>query len=578
MSNKLTKKSVRDRTREYWEEKPGYKCYIDELLGQELMTVKKQKPDRLRGVEQAVHTLALTVGDSFEPLFQTICVLKPRRIILVLNRSYGDTRGKTHGDSLKDLIMYLAASQQVPDEFRPQISANDIQICELPEDSPTHVFRELLKAFQHPDAQPPAGFTNVVDITGAKKSMVAGAFLYAAHSGLPITYVDFDEYDSDWRRPYGYTCKIGKIANPYEAFHLRDWEQVRRLYESYGFRNALALLGKDETTGILSAMARKIDETESEPLFEKSDRDKVANVARLFEMYEAWENGDYANAKKIKDSFCPPLPNDVVPWSIDELGDVWPDVAMTSAASETAVDLLDKHLALKQGSRNPSDSLFAQPMRLLAYARDELAKIGRLIEKNEDYRSAYLRAAGLDEFLLKARLCMSWLKDSLDITIASKPPVSVRTLSDADQVKGFKNLVEHSGADAMRKTLMKSGKLTLRDAGMEVKLGHHAPSLQKYEYWKGKSLDLDAVQHDSRPAFIKLRGEAIHTHLYIPRSLAEAALDLVRAAVNDFESNWLEHFYPGTIAAAQNKLLAAPSWSRLCEVFDLTFLPPRLRS
>ncbi|MDW8055068.1 MAG: hypothetical protein RMJ86_11095, partial [Anaerolineae bacterium] len=137
------------------------------------------------------------------------------------------------------------------------------------------------------------------------------------------------------------------------------------------------------------------------------------------------------------------------------------------------------------------------------------------------------------------------------------------------------NIVDHSGADMMRDTLKGAGDLELRQARMRVNLGSNAPSLG--EYWKGKSLDLDTVQHNNKPCFIKLRGEAIHTHLYIPRPIAEAALELVRAAVEEFETNWLEHFHPGTRTAAANKPVAAPSWSRLCDVCALTFLPPRLR-
>lgn len=573
----LSKTDLKARTEEYWEKSRNkerfetYRCYIEQLLLQELEAAAKR--GRLGSVEKNVHTLALTVGDSFEPLLQVICVLQPKRVVLILNKMYGSTPGDDYGEDLHDLIKLMSQNGNISKRFPLHCT---IKKYVLQEDSPTHVFRTLLKAFQEPAAQPPAGYTNVVDITGAKKSMVAGAFLYAAHSGLPITYVDFDEYDPKWRRPYGYTCKIGQIANPYEAFHLRDWEQVRRLYESYSFRNALAMLGKDETNGIRGAMAWKSDDTVGESLFEKSDRDKVTVVARLFEMYEAWENGDYALAKQMRDSFNPRLPDDVVPWSIDALGDIWPNVALTVTANQAALELLNKHLALKQGSSSPADSLFAQPKRLLAYVRDELAKIERLIEKNEDYRSTYLRAAALDEFLLKARLCVSWLNNSLDIKVANNPPVTVTNLSHTDQIRGFKNLVEHSGADSMRETLRRRRSLNLSQVNMEVSLRSNAPSL--HPYWSGTTLDMDAVQHDRKPCFTKLRGEAIHTHLYLPRSIAEAALELVRAAVDEFERNWLEHFHPGTLASTQNKVLAAPLWPRLCEVCELTFLPPRLRS
>lgn len=295
-------------------------------------------------------------------------------------------------------------------------------------------------------------------------------------------------------------------------------------------------------------------------------------------MYEAWENGDYATAKKIKDGFDPTLPADIVPWSIEELGSIWPNVTSALNAQTAAQKLLDDHLKLKQGNPQPSDSLFAQPLRLLAYVRDELAKIERLISKNEDYRSAYLRAAGLEEFLLKARLCISWLKNELDVTINNNSPVRPSALSQNDQIKGFKAMVSYSSADSMRTTLQRSQQLELRQVDkkvMKVSLRNGAPKLD--EYWKGKQLDFDIFVSDRRnPGFTRLRGEAIHTHLYIPRPIAEAALELVQAAVEEFERNWLEHFHLGTLDKAKDKLVDAPSWSRLCEVCKLTFLPPRL--
>jgi hypothetical protein len=580
MSCQLTKPDLKGRTLQYWEQKPSYDCYITQLLGRELQEAAKDSA-RLRGLENPVHTLALTVGESFEPLLQVVCVLRPRRVVLILNNFYGDTPGIDRGEDLKRFMLKLAQAADLPEKMRPKLKDCDFDLVELEADTPTHVFRALRKAMQKEEAEPPREHTNVVDITGAKKSMVVGAFLYAAHSGLPITYVDFDEYDTKWGKPYGYTCRIGEIANPYEAFRLRDWEQVRRLYTSYSFRNARALLGEpSETdkpgTGIMAAMSQAIDGSADAALFDLGDVNKTHRLAAMLEMYDAWENGDYASANSLKNGFNPSLSSDVVPWCVSELGDVWPTVAGTQAAQYPADALLKAHLALKQGVSSPTDSLFAQPVKLLAYIRDELAKIERLITNNEDYRSAFLRAAGLEEFLLKSRLCVAWLEGVLDVTAGSSPPVAPSTLSDSDRAKGFDAIVGHSSADAMRETLRRKQPLDLRHAKMKVALGSTAPRLN--EYWKGHLLDFDAfVSNWNNPGFTRLRGEAIHTHLYIPRSIAEATLELVRASVVEFENNWIEQFYPGTLISVESKLVEAPSWTRLCDVCELTFLPPQLR-
>jgi hypothetical protein len=483
-------------------------------------------------------------------------------------------------------MLKLSQVSDLPKGMRPELHSGNFDLVELTKDTPTQVFRALRQAMQKPEAQPPEGSTNAVDITGAKKSMVVGAFLYAAHSGLPITYVDFDEYDTQSGKPYGYTCRIGEIANPYEAFHLRDWEQVRRLYESYSFRNARALLGEpagggNSGTGILGAMSRTLGGDGGEPLFDQNDIERVMRLASLLEMYEAWENGDYAAAKRLRESFNPPLPSEVIPWSVEELGDVWPATTGASDARTAADTLLRAHLALKQGASKPSDSLFAQPMRLLAYVRDEMAKIERLIAKNEDYRSAYLRAAGLHEFLLKARLALCWLNNVLEAkptgTSAWQPIV---TAFGAAENEAFASLMDESSEWKLRRTLQVSPPSETNVKGGNIRRSVTAPSLTPYS--NGLPLDLAAAVYtdaagNSAPLFVRLRGEAIHTHLCIPRSIAEAALDLVCAAVTEFEANWLEHFHPGTLGSMADKLVEAPSWAQLCKVCELTFLPPRLR-
>ncbi|MFQ3684448.1 hypothetical protein, partial [Roseiflexus sp.] len=559
---------------EYWEKRSrgfGYDYYIEALLGPELQWVSKN-PSRLR--RMTVHTLALTVGESFEPLLQSVCVLRPQRVVFILNSRYGNRPGEDHGQRLKHYMLKLPEAQNLPEKMRPELQEDSFERIELNRDTPTQVFRELRKALQKPQAQPPDGSTNVVDITGAKRSMMVGAFLYAAHSGIPITYVDFDKYDTQWGRPYGYTCRIGEITNPYEAFHLRDWEQVRRLYESYSFRNARELLKK-----VAKAMSQPLD---GEQLFDQTDLQKVARLTSMLEMYEAWENGDYVTAKARKGELS--LPPDVIPSSIDVLGDIWPHAGTVVDARQAADRLLGQHLNLKQGDlANGIPSLFARPIELLAYVRDELAKIERLITKNEDYRSAYLRAAGLDEFLLKARLAICWLADKLAITVGTQAPVAPSTLSDQDREDVFKALVNHSGADAMRNVLQRQSSLQMKNLphlkGVKIDLAKNCPQLE--EYWKGKALDFDKfVSSSGNPGFTKLRGEAIHTHLYIPHKIAEAALELVRAAVREFESNWIAHVHSdisNTLTQAAGMNFAAPTWERLCDVCELSFLPPRLR-
>ena len=596
----LRNTDIKKRTEEFWEYKCSYDCYVEELLGRELAEGRQDDPTRLSGLANPVHTLAMTVGDSFEPLLQTVCVLRPQRLILILNRVYADkTPGMDHGRELCRLVKKLVTAPDLPDDLRPALTDQRFEIIELAQptgrpwrratnrhfdlveiaqDTPTEVFRALLLAFKAAEAQPPTGSTNAVDITGAKKSMVVGAFLYAAHSQLPITYVDFDDYHPKFHRTYGYTCRIGKIADPYEAFQLRDWERVSQLYKRYDFRGARELVA-----GIQHVMARHLGGGEAEhALYDPTDLERVTRLTQAFQMYEAWENGDYREAKGVCDAFSPALPPDVIPGAILGLGDSWPAASDSADAGDAARDLLKDHLALKRGNGQPAASIFGQPGKLFAYVRDELAKIERLITKNEDYRSAYLRAAGLHEYLLKARLALCWLYGGLEVKpkgAANWQPIASWRLDE--QEKAFEFMLEESSEWKLRRTLKSHPPEEYNIVGGNVRRSLGAPVLQSYS--KGHPLDLDTATHHEvaggtpTPIFVKLRGEAIHTHLYIPCRVAEAGLSLVMLAADEFESNWLEHFRPGTILATKGQQVECPSWPRLCEVLQLGFLPPKLR-
>ena len=416
MPGKLTKTIIKERTEEYWNRFRGdYDCYIDELLGRELTYAHAHPLDdgtpRLRRLDKPVHTLALTVGESFEPLLQVACVLRPKRVVLILNDFYGDTPGRDHGDTLKRLMKKLSQVADLPESMQPSLRDGDFDPFTLKADTPTQVFQALRDAMQKPEAQPLEGYVNAVDITGAKKSMVVGAFLYAAHSGLPITYVDFDSdaYNSHSGKPYGYRCRIGQIANPYEAFRLRDWEQVRQQYSSYNFRSARALLGKPKDRdvsgfGIMGAMSDTLDEDKKGgSLYDQPDIDKVTRLAKVMEMYEAWDSGDFDNAKKLADH----LPESITPSSVTILGANWPIVSGGNAQSW------------------PTD-IYTDASKLKVYAYDELRRIERLIDIYQDFRSAFLRAGGLSEVIVAARIVALIVDQSVKIdflvALGGRPP------------------------------------------------------------------------------------------------------------------------------------------------------------
>ena len=215
-------------TRDYWDAyEPSeidaamqrYICDgIDELNNQSLLEAELEHARRTRNITaRPCETLVLMVGHSLEPLLQSVCVYEPQKVVLLLNEDgYGpEEEWHVFAGHLTEAIEHLV-SEGLLDQH-PEIPGEGGDQGYAVADTPEAVFRRLVEVL--------ADETDVViDVTGGKKSMVSGAYLYAAYAGTRISYVDFDEYDPEYRRPYGYSCKIGGLSNPYDAFVLREWE------------------------------------------------------------------------------------------------------------------------------------------------------------------------------------------------------------------------------------------------------------------------------------------------------------------------------------------------------------------
>lgn len=534
-------REIRNLTEDYWrhlDDHPrDYDYYIDKLLGREL-GMAAQKPERLRSLAQPVHALAMTVGDSFEPLLQMVCVLKPQRLVLILNHDYSGTPGKDYGADLRRFIKRLSKAPDLPDQLRPQPMQSDAFDCiEIPQDTPTEVFRALTQAFQKAEAQPPTGYVNAVDITGAKKSMVVGAFLYAAHSGLPITYVDFEEYSSKWHRPYGYKCKIGQIPDPYEAFRLRDWEQVRQAYQSYNFRGACTLIGQEAenslaAAGILKAMSAAIEGSKDDrTLYDRRHIDKVKRLVATLKMYEAWDSGDFNAAANLASN----LSAMELPTVVEYFGK---DKKWFSITGSTFSNI-------------PS-GFYGDEVGLWIYAHDELARIQRLVDCNEDNRSAFLRAAGLNEVLLTARL--------------------VRLVVDpTDRAAVLSTITEHPpNARELFKTLQTDPKAPISPEKVGLrKAGLIRPILRSAQMkdWWSKTRYFSGI--DDWEKFLELRNKLAHTFMSVSKELAEDAICFVQANFEDFI---------GAPVTSLTTTVKALDWGELCNLCKLDFLPPKLRN
>lgn len=532
----LDESQLINKTTQYWdfecpdpkqpyEPGTGYSWYIQELLPREMEYAGSK--GRLPKERYENLLLVLLVGHSLEPLLQTVWAYKPAKVLLIINQDYGIREGKAQENLVKWAIKQIRPASKIIGQERFVTEA-----------TPAGIFGNLS---QDEDVKVHLQEDNpiVVDITGAKKSMMAGAFLFAAFANVPVSYVDFDDdkYDPERGRPYGYACRIRPFNNPYERFSLRDWEQVRNLYNRYKFRDARLLLAGtyDDKSGYLAENGRqKTDDGELGVVWRSmkkvlpSSEPLIRKLADILRGYEAWDSGNYPDSIRIFkdiDAFQPPS-------GVEIIGENW-------------------YVPSEGEFKNQLDDFYVETPLFYSYIYDELSRIRRMIEKNRDYRSAILRAGSLNEIVMLARLVKimpegsekeSWLS-----ALQSKTP-------SGREVFGF--LKRSPGKYDLKKHVW-SNRADLPDIVITIK---------EQMRWHKKI----EVFHKSRKGawrtFIYRRNDLAHKYFAPPREWAEDAFNFIKANIVDFS---------GTEPPWEDT--EALSWSKLCEFTGLkAFLSPNL--
>jgi len=473
---------------------------------------------------QPCETLVLLVGFSLEPLLQSVCVYQPQKVVLVLNeKGYpGETpeTWQTFAGYVTEAIGCLVKKGLLSQ--LPQFPGKNGEQGYPAADQPAAVFQMLVKAL-HDETDA------VIDVTGGKKSMVSGAYLYAAYAGTRISYVDFDEYDPKHRRPYGYSCKIGELANPYQKFALREWERVRALYERYQFREARLLIGQDgkcKPGTVMVTMMKYLPDSQQ----------AIEVLVEILSCYEKWDAGLYNEAAESARSIKGNISQFEPPTAVSRLDGKW--FSTRQARFERGLP-----------------DFYEDTLGFRAYVCDELARIQRLINYNEDYRSAFLRAGSLNEIVMLARLVklvedVSQRKDLVE-ALQSKTP-------------GAESVFEH-----LKKSSGKTFQIGLEKEGNDICFSG-APTIivtikEEMIWWRGLSL-FDG--QGSWKQFIHLRNDLAHKYYSPPRQWAEDVLAFVKANVIDFLGQQ-------RINEVQT---AALTWPDLCDLCGISrFLPPNLR-
>lgn len=517
-------------TRDYWDRSQRYdldsclKIYICEgqkRLGNKSLLeaeLKYAKDNRFITAEPC-ETLVLLVGYSLEPLLQSVCVYKPQKIILVLNEEGYPPMEEWHDfahhvtgaiDHLQKKGMIVQKPQfcgeQAPDKTGYPTRGE-----------PAAVFKTLVDALQ-------AETGVVIDVTGGKKSMVTGAFMYAAYAGARISYVDFEEYNRKCRRPYGFSCKIGELSNPYQEFALREWERVRGLYERYQFREASGVL----LDSILSTMVKVIRET----------KEPMQLLGAFLDYYEKWDRGDYRSAKQTAIDLEKKAGTFKQPSAITELGDKWYQIDGS-------------------GYANHPEGFYGDTQALQVYVYDELKRIRRLIDCNQDYRSAFLRAGGVNEIIMLARVV--GFVDNAEERNSLLGALEKRTPYIWDV---FKALTCTGKTElSVKKDIPFKGYRKKTDPDMII-----PRPFPMTAWWKKTSLFND---DDGWERFLDIRNDLAHKYFSVPLEWAVDALKFAEANFEDFL---------GQPVSKLPLCAAALSWSELCELCGMhRFLPQNLR-
>ena len=519
----MTKDVIKRITKKFWEEFEPSK--IDDAM--HFYVLEKQK--RLDGkslleaeleyarsegrlTSHPCETLVLLVGFSLEPLLQSVCVYRPHKIVLILNeQGYPPEEWHVFANHIKDAIGLLEQRNLLP--HSPKLPGKDGKVGYPAADDPSAVFQTLIEVL-HDETDV------VIDVSGGKKSMVSGAYLYAAYAEARISYVDFDEYDPQNRRPYGYSCRIGELSNPYQTFVLREWERMRALYEQYQFREARAILHS------MSSVMTQVVPQSGPP---------IQMLQAFLEFYEKWDSGDYRGAKQFASEQN--LPSFERPSAVTDLGDKWFEISGNDFTKP-------KHF-------------YGDLDGVKVYVADELARIRRLIDYSEDYRSAFLRAGGVNEIVMVARLVRlvtnrAQRNDLLDALDEHTPGI----------FSIFTNLTKPAGTAI---SIYKNSRSQVRFGSGQTLLATISLQHPLKDWWS----TIPSFRTDGWKKFLEIRNKLAHTYFSVPREWAEDALRFVQANFEDF----LGH--PVGDLDLRTKAL---SWPELCEKCGLSrFLPPNLR-
>jgi CRISPR-associated protein (Cas_Cas02710) len=450
------------------------------ILAEELAVVRRRAQERLAG-ESPPDLLILCVGYSPEPLLLAIAHHAPVAIVLLI------------ADGLD--AAYLESLEKLWDEHHDLLGVPAFASLEqrTVRDTAADVFLQVRDIVENRRRTPPARI--VVDITGAKKSMVAGAFLAAGFLDLESGYVDFGEYDITLRRPVPGTSEPGSLQHPDHLFRLREEARLAEEVDRRRFREAERLADGLAELASSGDVRQAVGDEEAQGWARR-----FAVVRRVAAAYARWSEGFYAEtAEEI--ATCPGLQ---MPPTVAQLAPIWP---RADASPKEIVDALRE------------EHVFADPSTALAYFLDVLVWNGEL-RIREYPRDAFLRLYGTIESVIFWAFDIFVGRHSDRLRIEPQEPGELSTEERTELLDRALGICRRSSTNALKVLRGAPGLAASPELPCTVSLD--SPAIAKDVFsrlFKGQG------GRQKLASFTDLRHKAVHWLAPVPW---ETALDLLR--------------------------------------------------
>jgi CRISPR-associated protein (Cas_Cas02710) len=202
-----------------------------------------------------VDLLVSLSGFSPETTLLAFELVEPRRLLVI---SSENTRPKVN---------------IIHDKLRDRLAFADFQHVYVDPVDPVDIYDIVKRAVfgRRPDEAPIAA---IIDITGGKKVMSAGAALAASQLDLPMCYID-SEFDPEMRQSVPGTERLCILPNPTTLFGDKDLDAAREMFRSGLFSGA-------------SVRFRELSMSMSEPA-------RARFLGDLSAFYQAWCDLDTAS-------------------------------------------------------------------------------------------------------------------------------------------------------------------------------------------------------------------------------------------------------------------------------------------